>query len=668
MRLNEEIDKKIEEYQEILDVDFFESFSSMFTIMPSLNDFEKIKNINKKEILKNRILLFFMVEEMEKYKPQDNEARKFLKQTDAKLKKLNARLEENGLNYIYEGYEKHHVLNRMNFLAINVYSNYSEVTFVTKENFAAHGIENLFDPKKEMQMQKILNLVHKKIVKENVDCVFENNFLEDVLSEVEMQYEEEDLTELKTSLYDICCDIDESFTYVNKKHKWEIYKELGKCFEKDVLKCTTVNLIKLTNDLQSCFHISRENEKKDAMYKMGILVRTKQYLTDPDLLKKNLNNLNFSLLQSTYFGALEDIFKIVFDYQEQLYKKAQAINTNLNENETTVTIEDVLREENMLLSVASKEEKEQLLIEEDPLTFVKKIKALNITTNNILTKEFITLLDSYSLKEINGYSYLIEKGYISRDTAFKFMSETTSLDKINANLEFLMEQKIDPKLPNYDENILFLPMEQLERNKDLLFTFYHKNKLDNNFNYLCDSLYMDVLDFFIENGLDLSLLDNNQLTKEEMYNFIKRTQICSSLDIDIYTPSGNINRSFLLGKGFYCKAEDLDEYRIVSDLEDGCVLEELKNAKRDHINEKIYTLEEVENLEKYRSEDGLTYEIEELILSRPKVMRNLTYFYEQNKITENNILQSIIFNSNLEDKEIETIKEKIIPLGKRKQM
>ncbi len=668
MRLNEEIDKRIEEYQEILDVDFFESFSNVFSPMPPLNNFGEIKNINKEEILKNRILLFFMMEEMKKYKPQDKEARKFLKQTNAKLKKLNARLEEKGLNYIYEGYEKHHVLNRMNFFAVNVYSNYSEVTFVTKENFAAHGIENLFDQKKEMQMQKILNLVHKKLVKENIDCIFENNFLEDVLSEVEMQYEEEDLMELKTSLYDICCDIDESFTYVNKKHKWEIYKELGKCFEKDVLKCTTVNLIKLTNDLQSCFHISRENEKKDAMYKMGILVRTKQYLTDPDLLKKNLNNLNFSLLQSTYFGALADIFKIVFDYQENLYKKARAINTNLNENETAVTIEDVLREENMLLSVASKEEKEQLLIAEDPLTFVKKLKALNITTNNILTKEFITLLNSYSLKEINGYSYLIEKGYISRDTAFKFMSETTSLDKINANLEFLMEQKIDPKLPNYDENILFLPMEQLERNKDLLFTFYHKNKLDNNFNYLCDSLYMDALDFFIENGLDLSLLDNNRLTKEEMYNFIKRTQICSSLDIDIYTPSGNINRSFLLGKGFYCKAEDLDEYRLVSDLEDEYVLEELNNAKRDHINEKIYNLEVVENLEKYRSEDGLTYEIEEMILSRPKVMRNLTYFYEQNKITENNILQSIIFNSNLENKEIETIKEKVIPLSKRKQL
>ena len=179
---------------------------------------------------------------------------------------------------------------------------------------------------------------------------------------------------------------------------------------------------------------------------------------------------------------------------------------------------------------------------------------------------------------------------------------------------------------------------------------------------------MDALDFLIENGLNISLLDNNKLTKEEMYNFIKRTQICLSLDIDIYTAGGNINRSFLLGKGFYCKAEDLDKYMLVSQLEDEEVIKELKEAKRDHINDEIYNLEGIKKLEGYRSEDGLTYEIEEMSLSRPKVMRNLTYFYEQNKITENNTLQSIIFNSNLENKEIEIIKEKVIPLGKRKQM
>ncbi len=293
---------------------------------------------------------------------------------------------------------------------------------------------------------------------------------------------------------------------------------------------------------------------------------------------------------------------------------------------------------------------------------------MNITKDYVLTKKFITILDRYSLKEINNYSYLIEKGYISRDTTFKFMNENTSLDKINANLEFLMSKKIEPKISNYDEKILFLPIEQLRTNENLLFSFYHKNKSDNNFNYLYNSFYMDALDFLIENGLSVDLLDNNKLTKEEMYNFIKRTQICLSLDIDIYTAGGNINRSFLLGKGFYCKAEDLDKYMLVSQLEDEKVIKELKEAKRNHINDEICNLEVMEKLEEYRSEDGLTYEIEEMILSRPKVMRNLTYFYEQNKITENNILQSIIFNSNLENKEIETIKEKVIPLEKRKQL
>lgn len=669
MKLIQEIDKKLEEYEEVLNVNLFEWLSKPLDTIEIPNDFADIKDVNKKSVLKNKILIFFLFEKMEKYNAQDKEARSFIKQTEKELRKLNERLEENGLNYIYEGYQEHHILNRMECLQINVYQQSAEVSSLTKENFIAHGIEDLYNPKMATEeMKKLLDSADKKIIRKNVDCIFNNNFLEEVLLEAGLDLDKKELFNLKKSLYIICSDIDEAVSYAKLRHRWEIYKELAERLNENMLTCSAAKLIRVTNEWKKYFSSCREEEKKDTFYKIGILTKTKQYLENPDLLKKNLNNLNFSLLQSTYFGAIGDIFKIVLTHQKKQYQNLLAVNKELKEKKNTTTVEEILRKENMILSVATDEEKKELLTIQDPSTFVKKLKTLNITTDYVLTKEFITMLDKYSSKEINNYSYLIEKGYISRDTAFKLMNENTSLDKINENLDFLMSQKIEPKISNYDEDILFLPIEQLKTNENLLFSFYHKNKSDNNFNYFYNPFYIDALDFLIENGLNVDLLDNNKLTKEEMYNFIKRTQICLSLDIDIYTASGNINRSFLLGKGFYCKTEDLDKYMLVSQLEDEEVIKELKEAKRDHINDEIYNLEAMKKLEEYRSEDGLIYEIEEMSLSRPKVMRNLTYFYEQNKITENNILQSIIFNSNLENKEIETIKEKIIPLGKRKQM
>ncbi len=359
MKLNQEIDRKLEEYEEVLNVNLFEWLSKPLDTIEIPNDFADVKDVNKKSILKNKILISFLFEKLEKYNAQDKDARRFIKKTEKELKKLNERLEENGLSYIYEGYQEHHILNRIECLHVNAYSHFAEASSITKENFIAHGIKDSYDEKKSKEeLKKILDAADKKVIRENTGFVFNNDFLEEVLLEAGLDFDEEELFSLKKGLYLICSDIDEAISYARLKHRWENYKELAEKLNENMLMCSsTVDLIKTTNEWKKYLISCREAEKKDTFYKIGILTKTKQYIENPDLLKKNLNNLNYGVLQSTYFGAVGDIFKIVFDHQEKQYKEALTINKELKEKKNTITVEEILREENMTLSVATKEEK-----------------------------------------------------------------------------------------------------------------------------------------------------------------------------------------------------------------------------------------------------------------------------------------------------------------------
>ena len=198
------------------------------------------------------------------------------------------------------------------------------------------------------------------------------------------------------------------------------------------------------------------------------------------------------------------------------------------------------------------------------------------------------------------------------------------------------------------------------------YTQKNKTKNNNNFNYLNDSYNFDIFDILIENGIDIDLLDENVLSKDDIENFIKRIYICLSLNIPIYTKSGNINRSFLLGNNFYAQDDSLDDYILKSRYENEELNNYIKNNLRNKIHYDINIIEEYKRLEMFKSKDELYYDIDGIIISRPKVMRNLTLFHNSNLINKDSILTSIIYNSYLSDEEIELIKKRIFSKVKRK--
>lgn len=359
----------------------------------------------------------------------------------------------------------------------------------------------------------------------------------------------------------------------------------------------------------------------------------------------------------------ENIYKIVgeniLNIQKEKYDSLQKERQKLVNLVESSKYQRVFSKFGIIFDALEDEVKEYIIEQVDISVLDKKMSLLNIEHFSYLSIDLIERLLSTNDKLLSEIDYLKNIGFVDEEVFLPHMSDYISdFDNINKNATLLLKHHIHYGNNFYDEDILFVPYIELFYNEKLL-SVYRNQFCSGDFIFLEDTKNFDLLDVFIENEIDLYSFDSYQLNHKEVDNLIKRIHLCNTLFIDYYTDSGNLSRSFLLGNQFYCKEDDLDDYILYSNYENKEIDQFIRNNNRNHIHPGIYTILEFNKLESYKSEDELSYDIEGIFISRPKVMRNLTLFLETGQINQKTILQSILYNSNLNDEEIEIINSRV---------
>jgi len=166
-----------------------------------------------------------------------------------------------------------------------------------------------------------------------------------------------------------------------------------------------------------------------------------------------------------------------------------------------------------------------------------------------------------------------------------------------------------------------------------------------------------LIDFFLESGLDFSNINFDNINRETNIDcLIKRLYLASSCNLPIF--KNNMIDLTLLA---HIEDKDLSEY-IPSETEyfiPKDILELLQNNNSMTINEDIGSIDVIKQM--FTPKDGIIYFSDNLMISRNKLLRNLSVILsKKDKYSiDNLIFFALIYDSFLSNDEINLIKNQI---------
>lgn len=334
-------------------------------------------------------------------------------------------------------------------------------------------------------------------------------------------------------------------------------------------------------------------------------------------------------------------------YKEIENKNKEYKNNNLNKLEVLFTkygfnFNDLFVEEQEAIIEASKNKNI-----EDVLALIKYSELLFLTDYH---KEFTKLLidaDANIIKAISCAlkSKIIDKNFIINnldllfdENKYKNLSKNINLLTING-VDLVNITKKNSQLLIMDNNLLNSIFNVL---KEYNFTL---NK-DNNYDILVDSNLLDIVDNYIELGMISILKENQRYLTKEAENIIKRILISNLIGINYINSNNKLIGQITSGNKFYISPNKYDNY-IVNEgecyLNPSCV-EALEDNKRISISEETKNSSAIMKLDELYQRSNLIYEINGVIISRNRVLRNFEVLKEQNSMDMTDILyQAIIY-------------------------
>ena len=282
---------------------------------------------------------------------------------------------------------------------------------------------------------------------------------------------------------------------------------------------------------------------------------------------------------------------------------------------------------------------------------------------------------------------LIKRGVITTQFVMKYPEILISEIKFSVS-----KDSMEPKYNLFIENILLLLQctsdlsQKISKNESLVFInteellsnielskkyeldLFSENAKMYGLNILNDSKKFDALDQFIELGYADYMKQNPQLLREDSDDIIIRLSIMSNVGIEPFNKEGRLKGSITNGKNFYVSKESLDNYRIIPineyiNNDDFSVLD---SEKRTSISEEVEKLQIVEYLDSLFKISNLEYQINDTIISRNKVLRNIECLlknrdeYNESEV----ILNAIIYHSVVDNSTVEFIKDKLSEYNK----
>lgn len=227
----------------------------------------------------------------------------------------------------------------------------------------------------------------------------------------------------------------------------------------------------------------------------------------------------------------------------------------------------------------------------------------NLFKNKIIDKKFI-LKHISILYDINEFNNLY--------------NNVNYLNSIGINLINLAKNNPEILLLNSNEIIV----------KTNIMSEYSL-KLDNedvyNFDVLEDDKMLDLLDNFIELGIKDIILHNPRYLKQDGFDVIKRIMICNLIGLNPVNKSHKIVGSVGTGNNFYVAPQEYDNFIIdyKQDYQNPMCLKVLADNRRNIISPSTKSRTFIKKLDEHYMKDELTYVINDVVISRNRVLRNL---------------------------------------------
>ena len=260
--------------------------------------------------------------------------------------------------------------------------------------------------------------------------------------------------------------------------------------------------------------------------------------------------------------------------------------------------------------------------------------------------EIFEKLRSYTLESI------IDNEFIKNNEGILFKDSNIDIEpKYNIlinNIDILKKEGLLYKIG--DKNILL--MDKADLLKNIALKKEYNIASDECVDYIYDSNNYDIIDEFIELEEHEFIKENPEYIDLESRNIVKRSIIAKMVGNNIVSKNNRLLSSIRTEGSIYPYDDELDDF--MPDYTGYFVREDiinlLENVKRDNIvpiNEECKDL--IDKLDANFDTFSLAYEINDIVVSRNRIIRNLNAIYENkdkfNDITDEEILiGAVLYN------------------------
>lgn len=236
------------------------------------------------------------------------------------------------------------------------------------------------------------------------------------------------------------------------------------------------------------------------------------------------------------------------------------------------------------------------------------------------------------------------------------------------NMQLLNRYELQlPSVIKNNIDLLLSPNEELLYNIELTQQYQMNLQSENAKIYGLDLLnhseYFDDVDAFIELGYKDIIVENPQLLRKNTKQMVTRLSIAEGINLETLKQENRFAGYITNGKNFYVNDENLQEYEIypVEKYVEDSNFEILKTSKRSHIHKNTMELGIIAYLDEQFKISELEYQIQDVIISRMKVLRNMECLLQhKDDYDESSIaLSAIIYHSVIDNSTIEFIREKL---------
>ncbi len=396
----------------------------------------------------------------------------------------------------------------------------------------------------------------------------------------------------------------------------------------------------------------REKKNKERKYKnstdlIKVLQTSKGKIQISDKLYNSLENPNFRI----------KLIRIIEKNNLDKYKELEEFfikeeNKTILEKLFKQSIFDynkLTNKEKMLLSTADIEEIEKILnifnnkIYKEIKDYIP-ISLILLSSNKDMVSSINTLLSSRLINidfVKDNPSIFYDENFITKEKGNNKVLKTNLDNLKNNKYDTYIISKTNPEVLLKDENEL---LETL----NLVNKYGIKFNNSKNYNLLDNHKYIKYVDLLIENDLNDYIINNPDIIDNNIEIIINRLLLNKS----IYGNNNNHKDIIKNGLSIIIDDEDISDYLINS------TFKYLDKDLIEALNKDEYEEAELEELDNYKVNDNV-YSIGGITISRHKVLRNYNKIKDLDKDKNDLLFNSIIFDSVLNDEELDTIKKAI---------